>query len=348
MDTLFGHAFCPECIPKLYPDLAEKMKDDSPARSPRTPPRPLGLELRSRDGHRVRYTDVTRGEAMRVLDGHIHIHDGAPTPAALLERMGTAGVEGGILISLPPASFGGPRRTQAERLDNLIAWSGSSKGLHPFYWIDPLERDAGRQVEVAVERGVAGFKVICDHFPPGDPIALRVFRRIASLRKPMLFHSGILWDGKASSQYNRPAQFEAFLDVEGLVFTLAHISWPWCDELVAVYGKLLNALERRPGLGVEMYVDLTPGTPPIYRKEALTRLLTVGYDVQGNLIFGTDCETGDYNAAWTREWLERDGGIYDGLGIPTAVREKIHAGNLERFLSLGDRPRRQGPRPAQT
>ena len=230
-----------------------------------------------------------------------------------------------------------------------MPWTGSSAEIHPFYWIDPLERDAPRQIDAAVEHGVAGFKVICDHYSPGDARALRVFRRIAAKRKPVLFHSGILWDGKDSSRYNRPALFEALLDVEGLVFSLAHISWPWCDELVAVYGKFLNAVERSSGSAPEMYVDLTPGTPPIYRKDALIPLINVGYDVENNLVFGTDCETVSYNSAWAREWIERDASILDGLGQGQEKREKILSRNLERFLGLaGEKVARHGPRPAQS
>jgi predicted TIM-barrel fold metal-dependent hydrolase len=286
---------------------------------------------------------------MRILDGHIHIHDGEPRPEALLQSMGAAGVEGGVLLSLRPPCFGGTPRSAKERLANLKAWTAPSGGrLVPFFWIDPTERDAGGQVELALEAGVRGFKVICDHFEPGDKRALPVYRKIARSRKPMLFHSGILWDGKPSSRYCRPVLFEALLDVEGLVFALAHISWPWCDELVAVYGKLLNALERGRGASSEMYVDLTPGTPPIYRRDALTRLLKTGYDIEDNLIFGTDCETGSYNAAWAQEWLDRDRGIYDGLGVSAETREKIHGRNLERFLALGAHPGRKVPRPAES
>jgi len=286
---------------------------------------------------------------MRILDGHIHIHDGEPRPEALLQAMASAGIEGGVLLSLPPPCFRRAQLGAKERLANLRAWTASSGGrLVPFFWIDPTERDAAGQVERAVEDGVRGFKVICDHFEPGDRCALPAYRAIARARKPMLFHSGILWDGRPSSQYCRPVLFEALLDVEGLVFALAHISWPWCDELVAVYGKLLNALASRSGAGTEMYVDLTPGTPPIYRRDALTRLLKTGYDIEDNLLFGTDCETGSYNAGWAREWLERDRGIYDELGVSAETREKIYGRNLERFLALGAHQGRKVPRPAES
>jgi predicted TIM-barrel fold metal-dependent hydrolase len=83
-----------------------------------------------------------------------------------------------------------------------------------------------------------------------------------------------------------------------------------------------------------MYVDLTPGTPPIYRREALTKLFTVGYDVGQNAIFGSDCYTAGYNSPWTREWVQRDNGIYDELGLEPAVRQAVFGENLKRFLGL--------------
>ena len=47
-------------------------------------------------------------------------------------------------------------------------------------------------------------------------------------------------------------------------------------------------------LSVEMFIDTTLGTPVIYRNEVLTKLLTVGYDVLDNIIFGTNCNTSEY------------------------------------------------------
>ncbi len=287
---------------------------------------------------------------MMRLDGHIHLAEGPADPPALEAGLSQAGFQGGLLISLPPPSFrqvAAPRPFR-ERLEHLLAWKGEAERLYPFLWIDPLEDGVEEQMEEAVRRGVAGFKVICNRFEPGHPRALAVCRAAARARKPMLFHSGILWDGQDSSRYNRPGGFEALLEVEGLVFSLAHISWPWCDELIAVYGKFLNAYDRNPALSVEMYVDITPGTPPIYRREALIRLFTVGYDVERNVIFGSDCNSAGYNAAWTREWVERDAAIYREIGLGERTLERIHSLNLQRFLGLiRDPAPRRGVRPGE-
>jgi len=268
-----------------------------------------------------------------ILDGHVHIRQGDVDRAKFREQIRQAGVDGAVVLSPPPTSFrSGDAADDAERrLDCLLSWAEGEQDLYPFYWIDPVEDDAIDQVGRAVERGVKGFKVICGRHYPGDERAMPVYREIAKAGKPILFHSGILWDGRPSGQYSRPVGFEALLGVDGLKFCLAHISWPWYDECIAVYGKFLNAHSRRPGLA-EMFIDVTPGTPPIYRRDALTKLFTVGYDVEHNVIFGTDCCANDYNHRWAREWIERDRAIYAELGLSQETIDAVFGENLRRFV----------------
>ena len=270
-----------------------------------------------------------------MLDGHIHIGDPNADRGHFMRSLHSAGFEGALVISPSPASF----RNSADhtdwqsRLNDLECWSLLSPKLYPFFWIDPLEEDAERQIDTMSDR-VAGFKVICNRFYPSDERAMKVFRHIASLNKPILFHSGILWDTMDSARYNRPGEFECLLEAPGLKFALAHISWPWCDECIAVYGKLLNAHRVRPEIASEMFIDMTPGTPPIYRREVLTKLFTVGYDVQSNVIFGSDGCVDSYDAEWVGQWIKRDNDIYSELGISEEARKLIFGGNLLRFLGL--------------
>jgi predicted TIM-barrel fold metal-dependent hydrolase len=269
-----------------------------------------------------------------ILDCHIHIRDAAGDRDAFVKKMAEVGVGGGVVISRPPASYltGPGGQPPQERLDNVLWWCAADAELYPFLWIDPLADDAEAQVDLAVRKGVAGFKIICDRFMPGEPRAMETYRAIASRGKPILFHSGILWDNKPSGLFNRPAGFECLLEVSGLRFCLAHISWPWCDELIAVYGKFLVARRRRAELSCEMFVDITPGTPPIYRCDALTKLFTTGYDVARNVLFGSDCSTNEYSVGSVAQWLERDGKIFTELGLPAETLKGVYCDNLRRFI----------------
>lgn len=270
-----------------------------------------------------------------IFDGHIHIGSDQVNQSDFLGRLKEAGVDGGVVISLRPNSFGGTSYTFEQRLNNLFAWTEQQPLLYPFFWIDPTEEDALHQVEVAVREGVSGFKVICNHFYPGDPRAMTVYKAIAAAKKPMLFHSGILWDDAASSKYNRPGEFEALLEVDHLRFALAHVSWPWIDENIAVYGKILNATRSRSE-ACEMFIDITPGTPPIYRKEVLTKLFTVGYDIENNILFGVDSSANSYGVEYAKDWINRDNSIYKDLSLSPEVVQKVYTKNLKRFLGITD------------
>ena len=159
---------------------------------------------------------------------------------------------------------------------------------------------------------------------------MRVLSEIASLGKPVIFHTGILWNGKSSSNYNRPLNWEALLDIDGIRFSMGHCSWPWYDECIALYGKFFNA--KSSGKNVDMFFDITPGTPEIYREDLLTKLLTVGYYVPDAIMFGTDCSAMPYNSAWAQRWLAIDNAIYDKLGVGPNLKRKIYGENLMRFL----------------
>ena len=263
-----------------------------------------------------------------IYDGHIHIRPGKAEPDKLLENLAKCGVAGGLMISLAPGN-GSPEF----RMENLCEWTKGHDELIPFFWIDPMETGSVGQVRKAIEKGVAGFKIICDRFYPGDKHCMAVCKMAADANKPVLFHSGILWDGTPSSEFCRPVHFEHLLRVENLRFSLAHIGWPWCDEMIAVYGKFLNFRSRNPKSKTEMFIDLTPGTPFIYREEVLRKLFLTGYDIERNVIFGSDCNANKYNLEWTKGWIEFDNKLYTSLNLKDKVVQGIFKGNLNAFIN---------------
>lgn len=278
---------------------------------------------------------------MSVIDCHIHTDAASADQRGFKDALERAGCSGAIVLSPPPASFFAARGgdASAARLDRVMEWRDET--IYPFFWIDPLAATAEAEVDAAVKRGIMGFKVVCDRFFPSDDRAMAVFKHIAAFGKPILFHSGILWDGKVSSKYNHPIEFECLLEIPRLTFALAHISWPWCDDLIALYGKFLNAYAQNQDLSVEMFIDTTPGTPPIYREKALTTLYTIGYDVENNVLFGSDTTAQNYNRKWVTDWIRNDTAILRKLKLGQGAIEKYFSRNVMRFVGLdkGERER---------
>ena len=277
-----------------------------------------------------------------ILDGHIHTADtpgisGSECRESLLSNMRKAGIDGGMIISMDPMGDGS-HFSAGERLDKLMDIAGGHQNLYTAYWIDPTADDAPEQIRLAVSAGVNAFKVICSRFHPSDERAMAAYRKIAEVGKPILFHSGICWDGLNSARYNRPGEFECLINVPDLKFTLAHVSWPWCDECIAVYGKFNNAYYWRDDVSCEMFIDVTPGTPPLWREEVFRKLFCGDYDVYHNVIFGSDSSAHKYNAGWVKDWMRRDGELYEKFGLAgkDGFPDHIYGENLLRFLGLSD------------
>ena len=276
-----------------------------------------------------------------IIDCHVHTNPGPQSKEELIKQLDIAGIDQMVLFSLHPASFYrkeineggdifGKPLSPAAALAQVMEWAAYSKRIIPFYWIDPMEEDAFDQVDKAVAAGVAGFKVISNRAFPGDKIPMQIWERIAKANKPILFHSGILYGSGPWSQYNRPVGFEPLFEIPKLRFALAHVSWPWCDENIAVFGFWHNRREHGTTTA-EMFIDTTPGTPYIYRREVFFKLYHVG-EVEDNIIFGTDCNN-KYSSDYARQILTMDKDALDNAGVTPEQREKYYGKNILRFLN---------------
>ena len=273
---------------------------------------------------------------MKIFDAHIHARNITPNPEVLIQEMDKAGVYGGCVFSTRPLEYDEKIGLSFEgRVEEVLGWSkGYEDRIFPVLWIHPYEENILEKVEIAVSKGICAFKIICGDFFVSDEQCIKVLTKIAELGKPVFFHSGILWDGMVSSIYNKPLNWEALMGIKGLRFSMGHCSWPWIDECIALYGEFLNAL--LVGDAAEMFFDITPGTPKIYREELLTKLYTIGYDVGKNIMFGTDSNATGYNDKWVSDWLETDENILNKLGVSEVCREYFYYNNLLRFLGKTD------------
>ena len=271
------------------------------------------------------------------IDAHVHMHGQEKDSGEFMKRLEMAGFDGAVVFSTAPdGMFGlGKTGTPKERLEKLMTYTKGRDTLYPFYFLDPTDEDALEQVKLAKEAGVCGYKIICNHFYPWNPQAMEVYRWIAEQHMPLMFHSGILYDGiNASGKYNRPCEFEPLLSVAGLRFSVAHVSWPWTGECIAVYGKFNAFLKRNPGgKAAELFLDLTPGTPPTFRKPVLPDVYGNGFDVEQTTFWGSDNVAEGYNWEYAKRIRERDEEIFKELRLSEKIKESIFCENFMRFMN---------------
>ena len=267
-----------------------------------------------------------------MLDGHIHLmQENSPADGTLHQSLQAASLQGGLLFSLPPAGYQEKFTQSPEvRLAHLLEHGRTLEKCFKFFWVDPLDEDALEQLEKAAEAGVDGFKVICDRFYPYENRPMEVFRRIAEMKFPLTFHSGILGDGKFSSLYNRPVYFECLMQIPNLRFALAHCAWPWCDEHLAVY-LLFRCRETQYRNSPVMFIDNTAGTPHIYRQDVFEKLFNV-CQVKDRMFFGSDQLAEDYNVQRVRDLIRRDNNIYQTLQLDEKEYNDFYENNLVCFV----------------
>lgn len=283
-------------------------------------------------------------------DAHIHLYQDTqvspPKPERFAARLAEAGIAGGCVFSRE--QFPSPRLSLTTRMtpeqivDNVIEWCSGSPTIYPFYWIDPSRPDAPELVDMAVEKGICGFKVIRNNGYPCDGYALETYRRIAHYAKPLTFHSGILYDGQPSSEYFRPVAFEPMLRVPRIRFCLAHISWPWCDECLAVFGKMRDSGWRLRGANEKasypdvpkMFIDTTPGPKLIWRREAMMRIYQTQFrkPIYDRLMFGSDLDVHNYSADYCRKFLDFDSALFKEWGISQKEVDSYFRTALQNFL----------------
>ncbi|MBO7761786.1 MAG: amidohydrolase family protein [Clostridia bacterium] len=271
---------------------------------------------------------------MKIYDLHVHACIDRPYDRdAMLAALDEAGIFGACVFSERPPEVSRQRGISFEaRLEQLaMLTEGAEERLFPVIWAHPYERGIAKKLLRAKEAGVVAVKVMPCNFYIEEKKSMRMMREIAALGLPVIFHSGILWDNGASGKYTRPVNYEPLLEVENLRFSMGHCSWPWVDECIAMYGKF-NWARHFYGRTAEMFFDITPGTPAIYRRDLLTKLHNVGYPAKDNILFGTDHVANSYDSKRARAMIEQDNAIYDELGISEETRAAIYRDNLARFL----------------
>ena len=213
----------------------------------------------------------------------------------------------------PPISSEEVAASCAEHPDVLI----------PFASVDPWKGKAAvRQARRLVqEHGIRGFKFhpSLQAFHPDDPMAYPLYAAIEELSVPALFHTGqtgvgagLPGGGGIRLKYSNPlAVDDVAADFPGITIILAHPSFPWQDEALAVATHKPN-----------VYIDLSGWSPKYFPPLLVQYANTL---LRDKVLFGSD-----FPLITPDRWLADFG----TLDIKPEVRPKILKDNAARVLGL--------------
>ncbi len=273
-----------------------------------------------------------------IIDAHLHC-TGDERTADVLDSLDEADIDVGVLIA-PFLNNGytlddpdGIRRAN-EHLSRLVR--GHEDRLFGLAVVNPSLPGAADELRHAVETlGLRGAKMVPSGWYPESDVVQPTFAVASELKLPLLFHSGVFIDGRAS-RFCRPIGFEPLRDHPGARVTLAHLGWPWTDEAIAL--GLIDRIHGVPEDTSAFRFDLSFGPPPAYRHEVLAKALSVLGP--GLLQFGSDC----FLPCPGREIAERRGWLRDLLAefeLDGAQLERIWSGTAAAWLGIAGRPTRE-------
>ena len=194
--------------------------------------------------------------------------------------------------------------------------------LIPFGSVDPHKGKLGvREARELIEQGVRGFKFHpnIQRFWPNDVEYYPLYEAIAEARLIALFHSGTTGIGAGMPggggvrlKYSNPmAVDDVAADFPGLDIILAHPSFPWQDEALAIAVHKPN-----------VYIDLSGWAPKYFPANLIQYTNT---QLKHKMLFGSD-----YPLLTPDRWIKE----FNELPIKDEVRPLVLKENAARLLKL--------------
>ena len=264
---------------------------------------------------------------MRIVDCHVHMQGEADAPETL-RQMDVNGVER-ILVCSPQERVS-LAATREKLLTAKRLFDAAADRIGGLAWIEPtLPGAAGLAAEALGEMGFVGIKIIPDHWYAYEQRLEPFWETMDELKARILFHTGILYANDDGSRFCRPLWLEKLLHYPNVRFAMAHISWPWCEECLAVMGRMKAAVGYRSE-GWQSYIDITRGTPPHVRKQALAN--AIAFCGAERIMFGTDSRVPD-GLAKQSEHIRLDLEIFAELGLDDAQIQRIMSGTADEVFA---------------
>jgi len=247
----------------------------------------------------------------------------------LLRSMDKNGVEKSILLSTCERESIDATR---ENLTNTAtAINAAPDRLMGLAWVDPTIPGMINLAEEAItEMPFAGLKIMPDHWYVHEDKLEPFWEKMNELKARILFHTGILYTFEDGSKFNKPIYLEKLLHYPDINFAMAHIGWPWCDECLAVMGRMLDAAgwDRNKW---QSYIDITPGPPPYIRKQAVKN--AIEFCGVNRIMFGSDSFVPtDMTLENQKNALADYRRIFDELEVSPKDQERIFSGTAKELF----------------
>jgi hypothetical protein len=226
-----------------------------------------------------------------------------------------------VIFTVDTESFTGQQRVPNEEIAAVARENADV--LIPFASIDPHKgkRGVDEARRLIAEHGVRGFKFHpnAQAFYPNDRMAYPLYEVIEEAGLPALFHtgqsgvgSGLPGGGGVRLKYSNPMHVDdVAVDFPTLKIVLAHPSFPWQDEALAV-------AVHKP----QVYIDLSGWSPKYFPPQLVHHANTL---LRDRMLFGTD-----YPFITPERWLAD----FEKLDIKPDVRPLILRENAIRLLGL--------------
>lgn len=261
---------------------------------------------------------------MRITDCHFHLN-GTCDPADLLRGMDANGVDRILLLSE------NERNSFYETRRKILYCAEVAKAapdrISPMAWVEPTIPGMADLVEEAfTDLNYVGVKIIPDHWFVFEERLEPFWERMNALAAPILFHTGILYAHDDGSRFCQPLWLEKLMHYPRIKFVMAHLSWPWCEEHLAVMGRMRDAAEHG-GWEWQSYSDITVGTPPHIHKQALANAVDfVGPD---HIMWGSDTAMPGENMGNQAFRLKYDVALLEELWLATEQIQRIMSGTAD-------------------
>jgi predicted TIM-barrel fold metal-dependent hydrolase len=232
-----------------------------------------------------------------------------------------------------PQATNGPRPGAVDNDELLEAAGQNNDVLIPFVMVDPWRGRAGAlEAERLIQLGARGFKFHppTQGFFPNERRFYELYEVIAGARLPALFHTGQTAVGQGAPRgggirlkFGNPmALDDVAVDFPDMPIVLAHPSFPWQDEALAV-------AVHKP----QVYIDLSGWSPKYFPPQLVHYANTL---IKHKVLFGSD-----HPMITADRWLAD----FEQAGFRDEVKPLLLKDNAARLLGLKDATLAQAARP---